>query len=157
MKITSKKIIIFVFVIAVSFAVLFVLTRPKYIFDFEGRVKLLEQISKTQEEYPNAKVLIADVSPKLPKAVPVELTYPKAKLASLEQLSSQGISYVLISSDPMGEINKTMGSAIEKAGWELIVKTENIIEAKKGLQRTKISLEKEDGQTLIIVAYTYDL
>src|SRR3989344_2567878 len=135
------RIIIIVLAIAIIVGVLFVLSRKKYEFDFEGRVKILEKISQTQREYPNATVLIPDDSKQLPKTLPAELTYKNAKLASLEQLSSQGVSYVLISSDAKGEINNIMSSAIQKAGWELLSKSEDIIEAKKGDQKTKIFLE----------------
>ena len=151
------RIIIIVLAIAIIVGVLFVLSRKKYEFDFEGRVKILEKISQTQREYPNATVLIPDDSKQLPKTLPAELTYKNAKLASLEQLSSQGVSYVLISSDAKGEINNIMSSAIQKAGWELLSKSEDIIEAKKGDQQTKIFLEKEEDHVVITVAYTYDL
>ena len=151
------RIIIIVLAIAIIVGVLFVLSRKKYEFDFEGRVKILEKISQTQREYPNATVLIPDDSKQLPKTLPAELTYKNAKLASLEQLSSQGVSYVLISSDAKGEINNIMSSAIQKAGWELLSKSEDIIEAKKDNQKTKIFLEKEEDHVVITVAYTYDL
>lgn len=153
----SKKVVIIILAIAVIVGAIFILTRPRYVFDFEGRVKLLEQVSKTQEEYPNATVLIPDESIKLPKTVPIELTYANSKVASFEQLSSQGISYVLISSDAKNEINKVMSKAIVDAGWELMSKSEDSIEAKKGVQKTKISFENEEDQTVIVVAYTYDL
>lgn len=151
------RIIIIILAIAVIVGAIFILTRPRYVFDFEGRVKLLEQVSKTQEEYPNATVLVSDESIKLPKTVPVELNYAKSKLASMEQLSSQGISYVLISLDSQDQIIKAMSSAIDDAGWELISKSEDTLEAKKGVQKTKISFEKEEDHTVIVVAYTYDL
>ena len=143
--------------IAVGLGALFVLTRQKYIFDFEGRVRLLEQVSKTQKKYPNATVLIPDDSTQLPKTVPVELTYAKSKVVSIEQLASTGISYILISPDSRDVINKTMSKAIQNSGWELISNSGDAIEAKKGVQKTKISLEEEEDHTLIIVSYTYNL
>jgi len=151
------RIIIIILAILVSGGALFVLTRQKYIFDFEGRVKLLEQIAKTQKKYPNATVLIPDESTQLPNTVPSELSYPNSSVVSVEQLASTGISYVLISSDSKDEINKTMSKAIDDAGWDLISQSEDAIEAKKGIQKTKISLEKEEDLTVIIVAYAYDL
>lgn len=153
----SKKILIVFLAIAIIAGVLFVLTRKEYQFDYEGRVKALEETAQTQKDYPDATVLVPDESTKLPKTVPAELTYRNAKLASFEQLSSAGISYVLLSPDAKDEINKTMSSAIANAGWELVSKSEDTIEAKKGLQKAKISLEIEEGQTVITVAYTYDL
>lgn len=153
----GKKIIIIILVISVIVGAFFVLTRKRYQFDFEGRVKLLEEIKQTQKEYPNATVLIPDESTQLPNTVPSELSYLNSKVASVEQLASTGISYVLISSDSKDVINKNMSKAIENAGWELISKAEDVIEAKKGIQKTKISLEKEEEHTVITVAYTYDL
>lgn len=153
----NKKVIIVILVIAVVVGVLFALTRKRYVFDFEGRVKALETVSKIQKKYPNATVLIPDDSTQLPKTVPIELTYAKSKVASFEQLGSQGISFILISSDSRDVISKTMSRAMESAGWELISKSEDTIEAKKGVQKTKIFLEKEEDHTLIVVAYTYNL
>lgn len=153
----NKKIIIIVLAILVGGGALFVLTRQKYQFNFEGRVKLLEQVSQTQKKYPNATVLVPSDSTQLPKIVPAELSYAKSKVVSIEQLASQGISYILISPDSKDVINKAISKAIQSAGWELISKSEDVIEAKKGIQKTKISLEKEGDHTLIIVAYTYNL
>ena len=44
----SKKIIIVILAMAVMVGALFVLTRKRYQFDFEGRVKLLEQVEKVE-------------------------------------------------------------------------------------------------------------
>lgn len=153
---TNKKIIIIILILVVG-GVFFVLTRPKYIFDFEGRRKALEQVSKTQKEYPNATVLISDEDIKLPKIVPSELIYAGSKLVSFEQLGSQGIGYVLISSDLQTNIVGKMSISLQNAGWEIISESNTIIEAKKGLQKTKIFLENEESQRVITVAYTYDL
>ena len=48
-----------------------------------------------------------------------------------------------------------MSKAIQGAGWELISKSEDAIEAKKGIQKTKINFENEDDRVVITVAYTY--
>lgn len=153
---TNKKIIIIILAIIVG-GVLFVITRPRYVFDFEGRVKLLEQVSKTQKKYPNATVLISDDNIKLPKTVPPELTYTGAKLASFEQLASKGIGYVLLSTDSQVNIIENMSMLLRNGGWEIIAKSNDSIEAKKGIQKTKIFLENEEDHRVITVAYTYDL
>lgn len=153
----NKKIIIVVLVLAIGGVVLFVITRPRHVFDFEGRMKLLDQIAKTQKEYPKARILVPDDRTKLPKIIPEELTYNNSKVVSVEQLGSQGISYVLISSDPKDLISKTISRVMETAGWEFISNSNDVIEAKKGVQKAKIFVEAEEDHAVITVAYTYDL
>ena len=153
----SKKIIVIVLVLAVITGAVFVLKAKKYEFDYEGRLKLLDKTSQVQKKYPNATVLIPDDSTQLPKSVPSELSYPKAKVASMEQLSSRGISFILISPDSKDVINKTMSKVVQNAGWKIISESADSIEVQKGIQKTKIFLEKEQDHTVITVAYTYDL
>lgn len=92
---------------------------------------------------------------KIPKTVPDEFVYKGAALINLEQMAKRGVALVSITPDSPEEVAGAILKQVKDTGWEVYEGGGTVFSVKKDNQKANVKVEKDEEQTVLVVALTF--